>query len=82
METDHIVDITYAVSAEEAQGRKRIKNMATGETWWEETIQALPVADLTSTVSDSVVTHAKPVKAHKSPPDIEHFKTKAKKHGA
>ncbi len=33
---DNIVDITYAVSEKEAQGRKRMKNLDTGEMWWED----------------------------------------------
>ena len=64
MENDQIVDISYAVSAEEAQGRKRMKNLVTGEVFWAEEILAEPVVE------------------QKSPPDIEHFKAKAKKHGA
>jgi hypothetical protein len=38
-----IVDISYAVSNEEAQGRKRMKNLETGEMFWIEEIYAKPV---------------------------------------
>jgi len=84
--SDQIVDISYAVSPEEAQGRRRMKNMTTGELFWAEEIHALPVADLVSTVSESVVTHAKPVMLSKEQvtPLEDHvvIKPKGKKHGA
>jgi hypothetical protein len=40
---NNIVDISYAVSEKELQGRKRMKNMTTGEVFWIEEIHAKPV---------------------------------------
>jgi hypothetical protein len=68
VELDNIVDISYAVSPEEAQGRKRMKNMATGEVFWAEEIHAKPVMlpkDQITPLEDHVV-----------------IKPKDKKHGA
>jgi len=66
--SDQIVDISYAVSPEEAQGRKRMKNMTTGELFWAEEIHAKPVM-----LSKEQIT---PLEDHVV------IKPKGKKHGA
>ena len=75
--SDQIVDISYAVSPEEAQGRKRMKNMTTGELFWAEEIHAKPVMlskEQITPLEDHVV-----IKPLEFGPVI---KPKGKKHGA
>jgi hypothetical protein len=88
VELDNIVDISYAVSPEKAQGRKRMKNMATGEVWWEGEAQGRKRMKnmATGEVWWEGEIHAKPVELPKEQitPLEDHvvIKPKAKKHGA
>lgn len=70
---NNIIDITYAVSEKEAQGRKRMKNMDTGELWWEE-VHAPGVEHIEIVAPEP----------RKAPADLGHFKAKerAKKDAA
>ena len=82
----NIVDISYAVSPEEAQGRKRMKNLETGEMFWAvsekgdyPTIPGYDVLEVFSRVSEPVMLSKEQVT-----PLEDHvvIKPKGKKHGA
>jgi len=66
----NIVDISYSVPEKELQGRRCMKDMETGKTWLEEKSPVLPVVDLVSTVSESVVGHAAGMRDHCARHDV------------